>query len=141
MAFTYDLATDRGKCRLLIRDTDTVTVANQFFQDAEIDAYLDLYGGVTGLPEVIMYAAAEALDTWASNEAMVEKRVTLLDVSTDGPAVAKSLRDHAASLRARADAIVAAGGSGGDAGFDVAEMGLGPVHDDEQYWKKMVEDM
>lgn len=42
MAFTYSPDTPRGRVRLLIFDTDEVTVANQIFTDAEIDAFLAL---------------------------------------------------------------------------------------------------
>ena|SRR5690554_2335972 len=89
MAFTYDTSTDRGKVRLIITDTDE---DNAIFQDAEIDAFLEMQGGV-------LLAAAQALDTIASSEALVLKKVRLLDVQTDGPAVAKALREHAQELR------------------------------------------
>jgi len=124
VSFTYTAgATDKDDVRLIIRDTDTVTVANQFFSDEEIAAFLALNSGD------VRYAAADALDTWASNEAMVTKAVTLLDISTNGPAVATALRTHANKLRELADAASLAS----DAGFDVAEMALGVVHDREQY--------
>ena len=122
VSFTYDLSTDRGVVRLLIKDTDTVTVANQFYTDAEIDAFLTLNS------DDVRYAAADALDTWASNEAMVTKAVTLLDISTNGPAVAAALRAHAKTLREQADLAAATG----DAGFDIAEMALGPFSEREQ---------
>ena len=124
MAFTYTAgATDKDDVRLIIRDTDTVTVANQFFTDEEINAFLALNNGD------VRYAAGDALDTWASNEAMVTKAVTLLDITTNGPAVAKAMRDHANKLRELADTAALEG----DAGFDVAEMALGIPHDREQY--------
>ena len=39
MAFTYDVSTDRGKVRLLCRDT---VEASAVFSDAEVDAFLSL---------------------------------------------------------------------------------------------------
>jgi hypothetical protein len=128
LAFTYDPTTDRGKVRLIIRDTDTLTVANQFFTDLEIDTYLGLNGN-DGTVACLKLSAADALDTWASNEAMVTKVVTRLDVSTNGAAVAKALRDHADKLRTQAAESIAAS----DSGFDIAQMALPPFGVEEQY--------
>ncbi|MCX6024018.1 MAG: hypothetical protein NTZ05_20260, partial [Chloroflexi bacterium] len=90
MAFAYDVTTDRGKVRLLIPDRDTATVANQFFTDAEIDAFLSMEG------DNVKRAAASGLETMASNEAYVQKVIKLLDISTNGPATAASLLARAA---------------------------------------------
>jgi hypothetical protein len=87
-----------------------------FFEDEEIEFYLEL-----NLYDV-RYAAAELLDVWASDEAMVTKAVKLLDISTNGPAVASALREHASRLRAQADKAAFAT----DSGFDIAELALGP---------------
>lgn len=95
MAFTYDTTTSRGLVRLIISDT---TEANATFDDAEIDAFLGLEGDLVDL------AAARALETIATNEALVQKRIRLLDLTTDGPAVARALREHAAQLRASHEA-------------------------------------
>jgi hypothetical protein len=84
--------TDVGTVRLLISDTSPEN-GGRIFTDTEIQAFLDLEGGAVKL------AAAQALDAIASNEAMVSKRIRTLDLQTDGPAVAKALRDHAANLR------------------------------------------
>lgn len=108
MAFTYDPSTDPGKVRLLIKDTDTATAENQIFQDAEIEAYLAIHDGDVKL------AAAEALDTMATSQALLLKKLKLGDIGTDGPAVAASLRNHAATLRAQAS-------SDGD-GFAIADI-------------------
>lgn len=107
MAFTYDPTTSRGRVRLLITDTDG---SNVIFQDAEIDAFLALEDSS------VKRAAASALDQIASSEALVQKRIRLLDLSTDGPAVAKALREHAAALRDQADKEEVEGA------FDWAEM-------------------
>ncbi|QLQ16139.1 MAG: hypothetical protein HZY73_11295 [Micropruina sp.] len=59
-------------------------------------------------------AAADALDQIASSEALLSKKITTQDLSTDGPAVAKSLREHAAALRRQvADASAASAGEWG----------------------------
>lgn len=89
-----DLTTDVGRVRLLISDVDE---ANLTFADAEVQAFLDLEGGNVRL------AAAVALETLASNEALVYKKMRaerLLEV--DGTAVAKALMDRAAALREQA---------------------------------------
>ena len=62
-------------------------------------------------------AAAQALDIIASSEALVAKKIKLLDLETDGPAVAKALREHAQRLRDQAAAAV-----GEVAAIDWAEM-------------------
>lgn len=102
MSFTYDVTTERGKVRLLITD---VQAATSIFADAEIDAFLALEGGV------VKRAAARALATIAANEVLVQKRIRLLDLQTDGPAEAAELRALAKQLRDEAadEAAVAAG--------------------------------
>lgn len=90
MAFSYDLATDRGRVRLLIPDTEA---AKAVFQDEEIDAFLGLGG------QNVRIAAAHALDTIANNQALVLKVIRNMDLQTDGAAVARALREGAAALR------------------------------------------
>jgi hypothetical protein len=135
MAFTFDPTTDRGKVRLLIQDDteqhDGIDI--YFFTDAKIDAYLELNDDETGDARIRL-AAADALDSWASNEAMVTKRIKQLDISTDGPAVAASLRAHADKLRELAER------ASSDAGFDVAELALGPFSEREQTVNKAIRD-
>ena len=92
MVFTYSVATDRGQVRLLIFDTDTVTVANQLFQDDEIDAFLSMEGSVKT-------AAALALETIAVQEVLIQKVVRNMDLQTDGARVAEQLLKRAAVLR------------------------------------------
>lgn len=94
MAFTYALATDVGKVRLLIADSRD---SGHIFDDDELTALLEMNAANVRL------AAADALETMASNEALVQKAITLLDLKTDGPRVAAELRKHAAILRAQAD--------------------------------------
>ena len=112
MAYTYDVSTGIGQVRLLITDTDE---DNPIFQDAEIQAFLDLNNSS------VKRAAAQALDTIASNETLVQKRIRLLDLSTDGPAVAAELRKHAAQLREEAEDADAETAEGL---FDWAEMAV-----------------
>ena len=114
MTFTYDLATDRGQVRLIIQDTNETY---EFYSDAEIDAFITLAGNLEG--NSVFNASAIALESWASNQVLILKVVTLLDVETDGAKVSAEMRARAASLRA--DAIT----SSSDAGFEIAEMALG----------------
>ena len=46
-----------------------------------------------------LLGAAQALDVIASSEALLSKKITTQDLTTDGPAVAEALRAHAAALR------------------------------------------
>lgn len=110
MAFTYDPTTLRGQVRLIIHDTNTGDLTAQFFQDEEIDAYLSLHDSDARL------SAAEALDTIASSQVLLLKKVTLGTIGTDGPAVATALRNHATTLRSQVYSMEPA--------FDWAEMGL-----------------
>lgn len=89
MSFTTDPSTDIGKIRLLIPDLDE---ERQLFQDEELQALLDMLGHV-------MLAAAQALDTIAADTAMTQQAVTILGLTTDGPAVAKVLYQRSAQLR------------------------------------------
>ena len=98
MAFTYDLSTDRGTVRLIITDSDH---DNPIFEDNEIDKFLSLTA-VNGTNDVNL-AAAMALETIASSESLVQKKIKLLDLTTDGPAVAAALRTSAKLLREQSD--------------------------------------
>lgn len=98
MAFTYDLTTDRGQLRLLITDVDYL---NPIFQDNEVDFFLS-HTAIDGGNDLNL-AAAKALETIAASEALVQKKIELLDLKTDGPAVADSLRKAAALLREQSD--------------------------------------
>lgn len=95
MAFTYDPTTDRGKVRLLIADTDSTRV---IFQDADIDAFISM-----ALDNNVKRAAAQALLSIAANEVYVQKRIRILDLSTDGPAEAEALRKMAEDLMNQAE--------------------------------------
>lgn len=112
MAFTYntgDLTTDLAKVRLLLHDTDS---SNPLFQDEEINAMLALEGNN------VKRAAALGKETIAGNQVLVLKVIRLMDLSTDGAAVARELRQQAAMLREQA-AEEEANDAGGS--FDIAE--------------------
>lgn len=92
--FTYDPTTPQGKVRMLISDVDE---ANPVFSDGEIEAFLFMEVGN------VRMAAAQALDTIASNEVMVSKVIRTLDLQTDGSKVSAELRARATTLREQAD--------------------------------------
>jgi hypothetical protein len=122
MAFTYDVTTSRGQVRLLAIDSD---LTYYVFEDAEIDAFLSIEAGN------VRRAAAQALDTIASNDAYRVKKVTLLDVTADGVSVSAELRARAKTLRDQADKAEAAEDGGA---FDIAEW----VVDDFSFRQQMV---
>lgn len=95
MTWTYEPEVSRplDQVRLLIGDTDLNEPGNWIFQDEEVIAFLAMEDGAVKL------AAAQALDTMASQEAMILKAIRLLDLSTDGPKVAAELRARAEVLR------------------------------------------
>ena len=114
MAFTYDITTDRGRVRLLCTDTDVAGGAPaQYFQDDEIDFFL------TAMSGSVLRAAAIALLTIAAQEVLLMKRIRLLDLSTDGPAEARALRELADVYQEKATLAEAADAGGT---FDYAEM-------------------
>lgn len=101
--FPPQRTTNIGKVRVLVGDLVErvdpefpTAEAEYLFADVDIQAYLDLNG------DNPKYAAADALDTMATNEAMILKKIRTEKLQTDGPAVANAIRLHAASLRARA---------------------------------------
>jgi len=121
MTFTYNLATNIGKVRLLIPDR---VDAGHILEDDEITAMLTMED------DVVKRAAALALETIASDEALTQKAIQVLELSMDGPAVARSLLDRAARLRTQADAEEAQSEAGG---FDVAEQVV-----DQFSWRQRV---
>ena len=93
---SVDYTTPVGQVRLIVGDLD---VNKQIFGDGELEGFLALADGS------VKRAAAEALDTIASSEAMISKKITTQDRASDGPAVADALRKHAAALRGRAKEV------------------------------------
>jgi hypothetical protein len=114
MTFSVVLTTAIGQVRTLIPDRD---LSDHFFEDEELTVLLSLEGGD------VRRATALALETMASNEAYVQKAIKLLDLQTNGPAVAQSLLARALTLRAQASAAEAEEEGGA---FDVAEMVFDP---------------
>lgn len=112
MAFTYIKTTDIGKVRMLIPDR---VEANAVFSDEEIQAYLDMNDSN------VRRAAAEALETIASDEAMTLKVISTLDLTTNGASTSEAILARAKILREKADEADA-GEEGGM--FDYAEMNV-----------------
>lgn len=68
---------------------DVVLLTDQSIQDMlDLDTDAD--------PRMV---AALCLDAVASQQALIQKRIKMLDLETDGPALAKALREHAMNLR------------------------------------------
>ena len=86
---------NRDKVRLLITDTDR---EHEIFTNIEIDAFLDME------EDDIRGAAALALETIATNEALTLKVIKLLDLQTDGAKLAETLMKRAEKLREQSDA-------------------------------------
>jgi hypothetical protein len=107
MPRTYDPTTSRGRVRLLIGDT---SAAPGIFDDAEIDALLALSG------QSVFGAAATTAERIACDEILIQKRITLLDLQTDGPAEAAKLLELAKVWRLQAKR------SSSTVAFDTAEM-------------------
>jgi len=107
--FTLDPETDIGAVRMIIQD---LNIEQALFTDAGITRLLSLNG------DDIRLASAAALDIMASSQAMILKVIRLLDISTDGAAVARALREHASQLRK--DVEIAEAGEGEL--FDYAEL-------------------
>lgn len=125
MSFTYDLATDVGQVRLIIPDRVNTAAEPAMFSDEELAAFLTLEDGVRR-------AAAAALETIASDQALVLKVMKVQNVSTDGAALARELRARATALRAQA---AAADADDGDL-FDVAEQVNDMFSARERLWKE-----
>lgn len=109
MAITYDLTVNAGKVRLLIPDTSATAYV---FEDEEIDAFL-------ALETDVRRAAALALETIASSQALTLKVIRILDLQTDGARTAEALLKRAAQLRTQAEEAEAAEDGGA---FEVIEM-------------------
>lgn len=109
MAITYDLTVNAGKVRLLIPDTSATAYV---FEDEEIDAFL-------ALETDVRRAAALALETIASSQALTLKVIRILDLQTDGARTSDALLKRAAQLRTQAEEAEAAEDGGA---FEVIEM-------------------
>lgn len=88
----YDLETDVGRVRLLISDIPP----DHVFEDNEIQTFLTLRGDLN-------LAAASALRAIATNETLLLKKLSTVDVTTDGPALSEALLAQAAVLESQQD--------------------------------------
>lgn len=79
--------------RLIIGDTNA---DDPDFSDDQLKGFLSI------ARDSVLRAAADALDAIATNEALLSKKLSTQDRSSDGPAVADALRKHAEALRKRA---------------------------------------
>lgn len=93
MANSYDPTTLRGQVRLLLNDVSDPWV----FSDPEIDALLTLEGAS------VKKAAAQAIDTNATNMVLAMRVLRTQDLSTDGSKVADAMRAQADRLRKQAE--------------------------------------
>lgn len=93
--FPADPATPIGQVRLLIGDT-VQDGGEYIFSDAFLTGYVAINSGN------VRYAAADALDVLATNEAYISKKIRTESLQTDGASVANAIRLHATALRARA---------------------------------------
>lgn len=98
--YTYDISKgeDKDKVRLLISDVGGGDGKSFLYSDEEILIFLSLASEGN-----IRLAAAQAVRSIAGNEAQVLKRITFLELSTDGPAVAKALITLAEKFEDEAD--------------------------------------
>lgn len=94
---TYNLEEASGKVRLLISDIGGGDGKSWLFTDDEILAFLSMW------EENVFMAAAIAMRTCAGNEALTAKKITFLELETDGPAVAASLEKMADKLETLSD--------------------------------------
>lgn len=79
----------------------------QMFSDVEVSDALAMHASESA-PHAVLLAAADLLDQVAVSEVLVSKKISTQDLSTDGPAVSKELREHAKRLRAQVAAEKAA---------------------------------
>lgn len=117
------MATDAERLRLLISDVGGESGTDYIFDSGEIDTFLEMESNV-------YRAAAVALRTLAANEALVQKRIKYLELSTDGSSVAEALRKLAADFDNRADTsddddVLPAFASMGDSAFTRRDQYLG----------------
>jgi hypothetical protein len=100
-ASPVDYATDIGKVRALLGDTEAENVASGigeyvYFGDDEIAAFLAMYG------DNVKLAAARCLETISMSQALLLKSWTSDDLTVNGDRIAESLRKLAAQLREEA---------------------------------------
>lgn len=115
MSFTYDPTTDVGRVRRTIPDKIELTAV---WSDEEIASFIADEDGWRR-------ATALALETMASDSALVLQVIKVQNITTDGAKMAEALMKRAATLRKQADEQDAAGGEG----FEIVSV----VYDDFSY--------
>ncbi len=85
MSATYDLATDIGKVRLLIADTDVVPVTDAHFSDEEIQIFI-------GMTASLLMAAVYALKAWIASLSSAADSERIGDYSYTNKTVDNMLR-------------------------------------------------
>lgn len=118
MAFSYDLNTNVGKVRLLIRDTDQTKA---LFQDEELQFFLDQNSAN------LLLAAADALESLASNAALLHKLEEIGDYRFDSKGMSAALLKMAARYREKVEQEPA---------FAVAEQTLSVFNEAEILWNE-----
>ncbi len=120
MTADYVPGTPAGDVRMRISDVGTDGV--YLFTDAEIRAFLAANG------QRPKRAAADALETIASNEALKLKVIRTQDAQTDGAKLADALRANAAALRQSDadDLLIEQAASGSDVAYAFPSPGCGP---------------
>lgn len=114
MSFTYDLATETGRIRLLIADTDPETC---IYQDEELAALLALAG------DDVRLAGAMAIEAICTDRARLARRVRIGAYETEGQAL-DALMALAKRLRDESDAERIAG-----------TVTIGPRPEHLEYWR------
>lgn len=110
--------------------TLTVTYLWCLLSDESIQVLITLNTGDE--EDYVRLAAADVLDSIASSQSLLLKKMKVLDVQTDGPAVAADLRKHAAMLR---EEVFRQEYSGDH--FDITEQ----VNDVWSWWEKVGKDI
>lgn len=108
---SYSLEENKGKVRLLISDVGGkgASVDEWVFTDLEIETFLVMW------EQNLFMSAATALRVMAGNETMVAKKITFLELETDGPATAGAMEKTADKFETMADSEV---------DFELIEMGV-----------------
>jgi len=131
-SYTYDVSTDAGEVRLLIADIDDSAVSpatarasrTMLFTDAEIAVFL------ARVSDNVSRAAARALLTIAASKALLAQRIAVEGLSRDTTAVAKELRELAATF----DAL------GKEEQYEPADEIVGQDWTDDAYAQRLIDE-
>jgi hypothetical protein len=106
--------------------TMTAEYKHVLLLDAAIQTLIDVEDD-----DDLRLASADCLDSIASSQALIQKKIKVLDLETDGPSLAKALRDHAAMLRKQVFDK-----SMNESVFDLAEQ----INNSAGFWEKIRKD-